>query len=59
MGVGSEVFGAVANGRRGIGFELKTAYFAQAVKNLENVDVPVVIDQATLFDKAIEAEEVF
>ena len=54
MGVGSEVFGAVANGRRGVGFELKTAYFAQAVKNLENVDVPVVIDQATLFDDPIE-----
>ncbi len=49
----------MANGRRGIGFELKTAYFAQAVKNLENVDTPVAIDQATLFDDAIEAEEVF
>ena len=59
MGVGSEVFGAVANGRRGIGFELKTAYFAQAVKNLENVDTPVAIDQATLFDDAIEADDVF
>jgi DNA modification methylase len=35
MGVGSEVFGAVANGRKGIGAELKTSYFKQAVKNLE------------------------
>lgn len=34
MGVGSEVFGAVANGRRGIGVELKASYFAQAKKNL-------------------------
>ena len=35
MGVGSEVFGAIINGRRGIGAELKDTYFEQAVKNLE------------------------
>jgi DNA modification methylase len=34
MGVGSEVYGAVLNGRRGIGIELKTSYYRQAVKNL-------------------------
>lgn len=34
MGVGSEVYGAVLNGRKGIGVELKTAYYNQAVKNL-------------------------
>jgi len=34
MGVGSEVFGAVVNGRRGIGIELKPAYYTQAVRNL-------------------------
>jgi hypothetical protein len=34
MGVGSEVYGAVINGRRGIGIELKPSYYAQAVKNL-------------------------
>ena len=34
MGVGSEVYGAVVNGRRGIGIELKTTYYRQAVKNL-------------------------
>mgnify|MGYP001611192053 CR=1 FL=1 len=34
MGVGSEVFGAVTNGRRGIGVELKPSYFRQAVKNV-------------------------
>jgi len=34
MGVGSEVFGAVINGRRGIGIELKPSYYAQAVRNL-------------------------
>jgi DNA modification methylase len=34
MGVGSEVFGAVVNGRRGVGIELKPSYFNQAVKNV-------------------------
>ena len=35
MGVGSEVYAAVINGRKGVGAELKTAYYNQAVKNLE------------------------
>lgn len=35
MGVGSEVYGAVINNRKGIGIELKPSYFRQAVKNLE------------------------
>jgi DNA modification methylase len=35
MGVGSEVYGAVINGRRGVGIELKPAYYKQAKKNLE------------------------
>lgn len=34
MGVGSEVYGAVINGRRGIGIELKKSYYNQAVRNL-------------------------
>jgi len=34
MGVGSEVYGAVINNRKGIGAELKTSYYNQAVKNL-------------------------
>lgn len=33
MGVGSEVVGAIINGRKGIGCELKPSYFRQAVKN--------------------------
>lgn len=36
MGVGSEVYGAVTAGRKGIGIELKRAYFEQAKKNLED-----------------------
>jgi DNA modification methylase len=35
MGVGSEVYGAVVNGRKGIGAELKGSYYKQAVRNLE------------------------
>lgn len=37
LGIGSEVWGAVKMGRRGIGFELKPSYFAQAVRNLATV----------------------
>lgn len=38
MGVGSEVFGAVINGRRGVGCELKPSYFKQAVKNMKSAE---------------------
>lgn len=34
MGVGSEVYGAVINGRKGIGIELKESYYRQAEKNV-------------------------
>lgn len=34
MGVGSEVCGAIVNGRRGIGIELKSSYFVQAQRNV-------------------------
>lgn len=37
MGIGSEVYGAVELGRKGLGIELKSSYFRQAVKNLEGV----------------------
>lgn len=49
MGVGSEVFSAVRLGRKGIGFELKPTYFAQALRNMAAVDAPVS-DQIGLFD---------
>jgi len=38
MGVGSEVYGAVIQGRKGIGVELKTSYYRQAIKNLEHAE---------------------
>ena len=37
MGVGSEVAGAVVNGRLGIGVELKPSYYQQAVRNIRQV----------------------
>ena len=37
MGVGSEVYGAVGLKRKGIGIELKTSYYKQAIKNLSDV----------------------
>ncbi len=40
MGVGSECFGALRNGRKAIGIDLKPTYFRQAVKNLATVDEP-------------------
>lgn len=36
MGIGSEVYGAVMNGRRGVGIELKPSYYRQAARNLEH-----------------------
>jgi DNA modification methylase len=38
MGVGSEVYGSVRLGRKGLGIELKDSYFKQAVKNLSNIE---------------------
>jgi DNA modification methylase len=48
MGVGSEVYGAVKNKRKGLGIELKESYFRQSVKNLESLNI-VVNEQIKLF----------
>jgi len=48
MGIGSEVFGAVQLGRIGIGVELKSSYFRQAVQNLEKADVLDASDEPQL-----------
>ncbi len=37
MGVGSEIYGAVVNGRRGLGIELKPSYYRQAIANLLSI----------------------
>lgn len=49
MGVGSEVYCAVAQGRRGIGIELKPSYYHQAVKNAEDASNHSV-EQMDAFD---------
>jgi DNA modification methylase len=48
MGVGSEVYGAVAMGRRGVGCELKESYYNQAVKNVPTA-LELRVEEATLF----------
>jgi len=40
MGVGSEVYAALRQARRGIGVELKASYYRQALKNLALADAP-------------------
>lgn len=57
MGVGSEVYGAVRHGRRGVGVELKASYFKQAVRNVaQALSDDAESKEATLFD-AIETAE--
>lgn len=52
MGVGSEVYGALINGRRGIGIELKASYYRQAIKNIRTVvrEESQFRNKKTLFD---------
>ena len=53
MGVGSEVYGAVYHGRRGVGVELKPSYFRQAAKNVGDAKTDrlseATADQGSLF----------
>ena len=58
MGVGSEVFGSVINGRRAIGVELKDSYYRQAVKNLELASAGVEPDEESLFNPEAMGEQV-
>lgn len=48
MGIGSEVYQAVLNGRRGIGVELKESYYRCAVQNLQAAEIEN--SQMTVFD---------
>ena len=56
MGVGSEVYGAVINGRRGVGIELKTSYYNQACKNVPEALAKQEQPEPTLFDMDEEEE---
>lgn len=53
MGVGSEVYGAVINGRKGIGIELKPSYYRQAVRNLERATQDYAKTQLGLFGSTV------
>jgi hypothetical protein len=48
-GVGSELYGAVRAGRKGIGAELKSSYYRQMIKNLATIDV-MPTEAPSLFD---------
>jgi len=48
-GVGSEVYGAVINGRRGVGIELKPSYYRQAEKNCTRAVRDRTVEQEPLF----------
>jgi DNA modification methylase len=48
MGVGSEVYIPVLLGRRGIGAELKTSYYRQAVKNVHAASINQRFDRDNL-----------
>jgi DNA modification methylase len=56
MGVGSETYGAVANGRRAIGVELKASYFKQAVRNTAAALTASVDGMPSLFDQVAPEE---
>jgi DNA modification methylase len=55
MGVGSEVFGAVCGGRRGVGVELKASYFKQAMRNLAEAKPSSDDPQIGMFEEGMEA----
>lgn len=48
MGVGSEVYSAVRNGRRGVGIELKESYYRQAIKNVEAAATDAHVQEALI-----------
>ena len=48
LGIGSEVYQSILLNRKGVGFELKDSYFAEAVKNCKKAECEV--SQKSLFD---------
>ena len=49
LGVGSEVYGAVLNGRKAIGIELKASYYHQAVLNMRAALQTRIAEEMPLF----------
>ena len=56
LGVGSEAYGAILNGRRAIGVELKRAYFLQAAKNCEEAAKGNVAEEVPLLAGIMDDE---
>lgn len=57
LGVGSEAWSAVRQGRKAIGIELKPSYYRQAVRNLETVDRPETTQEALFHDDDDDHEQ--
>ena len=55
MGVGSEVYSAVRNGRRGVGWN-SPSYYRQAMKNVAEALKAPLDEQAGLFDEEATAD---
>lgn len=55
MGVGSEVYGAVKKGRKGIGIELKESYYNQAILSLQEAAIKASekSEQGSLFEDVL------
>jgi DNA modification methylase len=57
MGVGSEVYSAVSQGRKGIGVELKDSYYKQSILNLKEAKRRFLhTKQKSIFDNDIDSE---
>ena len=57
ISLGSEVYGAVTEGRKGIGVELKPSYYRQAVKNLDSIGKED-IEETSLFEEPLNMDEI-
>lgn len=57
MGVGSEVYSAVRNGRRAIGIELKESYYRQALLNIAEAKKESSDQSSLVFETAETTEE--
>ncbi|NLF19181.1 MAG: site-specific DNA-methyltransferase [Lentisphaerae bacterium] len=56
-GVGSEVYGAVLNGRKGVGIELKPSYYRQACRNLAAAEQERLANDTPLLALSTATEE--
>lgn len=57
LGIGSEVYCAVEMGRKGVGFELKPSYFAQAKRNIAALANPSNRQEAYAFDTIPDTDD--